>query len=128
MQDWTSKAVSIEFHHRSLAELEGNLRTLIHLLENKVTSQDEAVRRMSEQQEALELEQKQLLENIALMKEKEKEHELELQEQRNNQAKFNDFYNSRAASSSYRSGGGNKMKYEDYDNEDPSQKEYEDDE
>jgi hypothetical protein len=54
------------------------------------------------------------------MKEKEKEHELELQEQRNNQAKFNDFYNSRAASSSYRSGGGNKMKYEDYDNEDPS--------
>ncbi len=86
------------------------------------------MRRMSEQQEALELEQKQLLENIALMKEKEKEHELELQEQRNNQAKFNDFYNSRAASSSYRSGGGNKMKYEDYDNEDPSQKEYEDDE
>jgi hypothetical protein len=48
MQDWTSKAVSIEFHHRSLAELEGNLRTLIHLLDNKVTSQDEAVRRMSE--------------------------------------------------------------------------------
>lgn len=57
------------------------------------------------------------------MKEKEKEHELELQEQRNNQAKFNDFYNSRAASSSNRSGGGragNNMKYEDYDNEDPS--------
>ncbi len=54
MQDWTSKAVSIDFHHRSLAELEGNLRTLIHLLENKVTSQDEAMRRMSEQQEALE--------------------------------------------------------------------------
>ncbi len=63
------------------------------------------------------------------MKEKEKEHELELQEQRNNQAKFNDFYNSRAASLSNRSGGGgNKMKYEDYDNEDPSQKEYGDDE
>lgn len=128
MQDWTSKAVSIEFHKSSLAELEGNLRTLIHLLENKVTSQDEAMRRMSEQYEALEIEQKQLIENIALMKEKEKEHELELQEQRNNQAKFNDFYNSRAASASYRSsGGGNKMKYEDYDNEDPSQKEYEDD-
>ncbi len=48
MQDWTSKAVSIEFHHRSLAELEGNFRTLIHLLENKVTSQDEAMSRMSE--------------------------------------------------------------------------------
>jgi hypothetical protein len=61
------------------------------------------------------------------MKEKEKEHELELQEQRNNQAKFNDFYNSRAASSSNISGGGRgtrggkKMKNEDYDNEEPSQ-------
>jgi hypothetical protein len=60
------------------------------------------------------------------MKEKEKQHEIELQEQRDTQAKFNDFYNSRAASSSNRSGevgtrggrgGGKKMKYEDYDNE-----------
>lgn len=49
-----------------------------------------------------------------------------MQEQRDTQAKFNDFYNSRAASSSNRSGevgtrggrgGGKKMKYEDYDNE-----------
>ena len=62
------------------------------------------------------------------MKEKEKEHELELQEQRNNQAKLNEFYNSRAALSSNQSAGddrgggrgggrGKKMKYEDYDNE-----------
>jgi hypothetical protein len=38
MEDWTTKAVSIDFHHRSLAELEGNMRTLIRLLENKLTS------------------------------------------------------------------------------------------
>ena len=124
MEDWTTKAVSIDFHHRSLAELEGNMRTLIRLLENKVTSQEEVLRRMNEQQGQLEQEQKQLLENIEVMKEKEKEHELELQEQRNNQAKFNEFYNSRAALSSNQSGGGGrgggrgkKMKYEDYDNE-----------
>ncbi len=38
MEDWSTKAVSIDFHHRSLAELEGNMRTLVRLLENKVTS------------------------------------------------------------------------------------------
>lgn len=78
MEDWTTKAVSIDFHHRSLSELEGNMRTLIRLLENKVTSQEEALRRMNEQQDQLEQEQKELLENIEVMKEKEKEHELEL--------------------------------------------------
>jgi hypothetical protein len=51
MEDWTTKAVSIDFHHRSLSELEGNMRTLIRLLENKVTSQEEALRRMNEQQD-----------------------------------------------------------------------------
>jgi hypothetical protein len=50
MEDWTTKAVSIDFHHRSLSELEGNMRTLVRLLDNKVTSQEEALRRMNEQQ------------------------------------------------------------------------------
>lgn len=78
MEDWTTKAVSIEFHHSSLAELEGNMRTLIRLLENKVNSQEEILNKMNQQQAQYEQEQKQLLENIEVMKEKEKEHELEL--------------------------------------------------
>ena len=58
MEDWTTKAVSIEFHHRSMSELEGTMRMLIRLLENKLTSQEESIRRMVDHQSSLEQEQR----------------------------------------------------------------------
>ena len=80
MEDWTTKAVSIDFHHRSMSELEGNMRMLIRLLENKITSQEESIRNMLEQQSALEQEQREIQENVIMMKEKEKDFEQALKE------------------------------------------------
>jgi hypothetical protein len=57
MEDLNTKAVTIDFHHRSMSEVEGNMRMLIRLLENKITSQEESIRRMLEHQSALEQEQ-----------------------------------------------------------------------
>jgi hypothetical protein len=58
MEDWTTKAVSIDFHQRSMSELEGNMRMHMRLLENKINSQEESIRRMLENQSAMELEQR----------------------------------------------------------------------
>ena len=42
------RTVSVDIHRRDLSELEGNMRTLIKQLENKLLSQEESVKKMEE--------------------------------------------------------------------------------
>ncbi len=47
------KTVSEDKHHRDLSELEGNMRSLIRQVENKIMNQEETVRKMEETAKSL---------------------------------------------------------------------------